>query len=47
MNATSSRSHGVFSIVFTQKRLDNDTDLETEKVKKSFDFCYHVKYYLT
>jgi len=33
MNATSSRSHGVFSIVFTQKRRDNDTDLETEKVR--------------
>nr|CAB3259092.1 kinesin-like protein KIF1B [Phallusia mammillata] len=34
MNATSSRSHGVFNIVFTQKRKDIDTNLETEKVSK-------------
>ncbi|XP_076803302.1 kinesin-like protein KIF1A isoform X3 [Clavelina lepadiformis] len=34
MNATSSRSHGVFNIVFTQKRHDRDTNLETEKVSK-------------
>uniref|UniRef100_F6Q5L9 Kinesin-like protein unc-104 n=1 Tax=Ciona intestinalis TaxID=7719 RepID=F6Q5L9_CIOIN len=34
MNATSSRSHGVFNIVFTQKRQDFITNLETEKVSK-------------
>ncbi|XP_078483621.1 kinesin-like protein KIF1A isoform X3 [Ciona intestinalis] len=34
MNATSSRSHGVFNIVFTQKRQDFVTNLETEKVSK-------------
>jgi len=34
MNATSSRSHGVFNIVFTQKRTDPMTNLETEKVSK-------------
>uniref|UniRef100_H2YU64 Kinesin-like protein unc-104 n=1 Tax=Ciona savignyi TaxID=51511 RepID=H2YU64_CIOSA len=34
MNATSSRSHGVFNIVFTQKRHDVSTNLETEKVSK-------------
>ena len=33
MNATSSRSHGVFNIVFTQKRTDSLSSLETEKVK--------------
>ncbi|XP_018083126.1 kinesin-like protein KIF1C isoform X6 [Xenopus laevis] len=34
MNETSSRSHAVFTIVFTQKRLDLDTNLSTEKVSK-------------
>jgi len=34
MNATSSRSHGVFNIVFTQKRTDSLSSLETEKVSK-------------
>ncbi|XP_062397701.1 kinesin-like protein KIF1B isoform X4 [Sardina pilchardus] len=34
MNETSSRSHAVFTIVFTQKRHDNETDLSTEKVSK-------------
>ncbi|XP_053307973.1 kinesin-like protein KIF1B isoform X5 [Spea bombifrons] len=34
MNETSSRSHAVFTIVFTQKRLDIETDLSTEKVSK-------------
>ncbi|KAM9298877.1 kinesin-like protein KIF1B isoform 4-T4 [Gastrophryne carolinensis] len=34
MNETSSRSHAVFTIVFTQKRLDTETDLSTEKVSK-------------
>ncbi|XP_062251411.1 kinesin-like protein KIF1A isoform X4 [Platichthys flesus] len=34
MNETSSRSHAVFNIIFTQKRLDADTDNTTEKVSK-------------
>ncbi|XP_065141643.1 kinesin-like protein KIF1B isoform X8 [Paramisgurnus dabryanus] len=34
MNETSSRSHAVFTIVFTQRRHDTDTDLSTEKVSK-------------
>ncbi|XP_062280568.1 kinesin-like protein KIF1A [Scomber scombrus] len=34
MNETSSRSHAVFNIIFTQKRLDTDTDNTTEKVSK-------------
>ncbi|XP_043387700.1 kinesin-like protein KIF1B isoform X4 [Chelonia mydas] len=34
MNETSSRSHAVFTIVFTQKRHDTETDLCTEKVSK-------------
>ncbi|KAL4659954.1 kinesin-like protein KIF1C [Arapaima gigas] len=34
MNETSSRSHAVFTIVFTQKRHDQMTDLDTEKVSK-------------
>lgn len=32
MNETSSRSHAVFTIVFTQKKYDSETDLSTEKV---------------
>lgn len=32
MNETSSRSHAVFTIVFTQKRRDQMTSLDTEKV---------------
>lgn len=32
MNETSSRSHAVFTIVFTQRRHDELTDLDTEKV---------------
>lgn len=32
MNETSSRSHAVFTIVFTQKKHDTETDLSTEKV---------------
>lgn len=32
MNETSSRSHAVFTIVFTQKRRDQMTGLDTEKV---------------
>ncbi|XP_063210247.1 kinesin-like protein KIF1B isoform X1 [Chroicocephalus ridibundus] len=34
MNETSSRSHAVFTIVFTQKKHDTETDLSTEKVSK-------------
>ncbi|XP_031422158.1 kinesin-like protein KIF1B isoform X16 [Clupea harengus] len=34
MNETSSRSHAVFTIVFTQKKYDIETDLSTEKVSK-------------
>ncbi|CAH1240088.1 KIF1B [Branchiostoma lanceolatum] len=34
MNETSSRSHAVFTVVFTQKRHDEMTDLTTEKVAK-------------
>ncbi|XP_056589696.1 kinesin-like protein KIF1B isoform X7 [Triplophysa dalaica] len=34
MNETSSRSHAVFTIVFTQRKYDSDTDLSTEKVSK-------------
>uniref|UniRef100_A0A8C2A6I5 plus-end-directed kinesin ATPase n=1 Tax=Cyprinus carpio TaxID=7962 RepID=A0A8C2A6I5_CYPCA len=34
MNETSSRSHAVFTIVFTQKKYDSETDLSTEKVSK-------------
>lgn len=33
MNETSSRSHAVFTIVFTQKKHDAETDLTTEKVR--------------
>lgn len=33
MNETSSRSHAVFTIVFTQKKYDSETDLSTEKVR--------------
>ncbi|XP_069935410.1 kinesin-like protein KIF1B isoform X16 [Oryctolagus cuniculus] len=34
MNETSSRSHAVFTIVFTQKKQDSETNLSTEKVSK-------------
>ncbi|XP_067369458.1 kinesin-like protein KIF1A isoform X17 [Channa argus] len=34
MNETSSRSHAVFNIIFTQKRLDQETDNTSEKVSK-------------
>ncbi|XP_049322866.1 kinesin-like protein KIF1A isoform X11 [Astyanax mexicanus] len=34
MNETSSRSHAVFNIIFTQKRHDSDTDNTLEKVSK-------------
>ncbi|XP_047629934.1 kinesin-like protein KIF1A isoform X6 [Phacochoerus africanus] len=34
MNETSSRSHAVFNIIFTQKRHDAETSITTEKVSK-------------
>ena len=34
MNETSSRSHAVFTIVFSQKRFDKETNLSGEKVSK-------------
>lgn len=34
MNETSSRSHAVFTLIFTQKRYDHQTDLNTECVSK-------------
>lgn len=34
MNETSSRSHAVFTLIFTQKRHDEQTDLNTERVSK-------------
>lgn len=34
MNETSSRSHAVFSLILTQKRQDEATKLETEKVAR-------------
>lgn len=34
MNETSSRSHAVFTLIFTQRRYDHTTDLSTEKVSK-------------
>lgn len=34
MNETSSRSHAVFTIVFTQKKHDAETNLSTEKVRE-------------
>lgn len=35
MNETSSRSHAVFNIIFTQKRHDSDSDNTSEKVQHS------------
>ncbi|XP_059352577.1 kinesin-like protein unc-104 [Daphnia carinata] len=34
MNETSSRSHAVFTLIFTQRRFDQTTSLSTEKVSK-------------
>lgn len=34
MNETSSRSHAVFTILFTQKKHDSQTDQSTEKVRR-------------
>lgn len=41
MNETSSRSHAVFNIIFTQKKHDMETDNTSEKVlnKASLSFC--------
>ena len=38
MNETSSRSHAVFTIVFSQKRFDKETNLSGEKVSKDHRF---------
>lgn len=40
MNETSSRSHAVFTIVFSQKREDATTNLVGEKVGNSIVFKY-------
>ncbi|RKP07746.1 hypothetical protein THASP1DRAFT_5696, partial [Thamnocephalis sphaerospora] len=34
MNETSSRSHGVFTLILTQKRHDRETGMDTEKVSR-------------
>ena len=34
MNETSSRSHAVFTILFTQQKFDSTTELSSEKVSK-------------
>lgn len=34
MNETSSRSHAVFTLIFTQRRYDSGTGLSTEKASK-------------
>lgn len=39
MNETSSRSHAVFTIVFTQKKHDTETNLSTEKVGELLISC--------
>lgn len=41
MNETSSRSHAVFNIIFTQKKHDSETDNTSEKVlnSPSLSFC--------
>lgn len=41
MNETSSRSHAVFNIIFTQKKHDSETDNTSEKVlnSPSLPFC--------
>lgn len=41
MNETSSRSHAVFTIVFTQKKHDTETDLSTEKVCYRYVVIFH------
>ena len=37
MNETSSRSHAVFTIIFTQKHYDRQTNLSGEKVGRLCD----------
>ncbi|KAM9791883.1 kinesin-like protein KIF1A isoform 3-T3 [Syngnathus typhle] len=45
MNETSSRSHAVFNIIFTQKKHDSDSDNTSEKVLEatSLRHCFFVK----
>lgn len=42
MNETSSRSHAVFTIVFTQKKHDSETDLSTEKVRRCSEHIHYI-----
>ena len=42
MNETSSRSHAIFSIVFTQRRHDSLTDLSTAKVCNAMVTKYQI-----
>lgn len=42
MNETSSRSHAVFNIIFTQKRHDAETDITTEKVSMTLARGCHL-----
>lgn len=42
MNETSSRSHAVFTIVFTQKKHDSETDLSTEKVRRCSKHVHYI-----
>lgn len=42
MNETSSRSHAVFTIVFTQKKHDSETDLSTEKVRRRSKYIHYI-----
>lgn len=42
MNETSSRSHAVFTIVFTQKKHDSETDLSTEKVRGCSKHIHYI-----
>lgn len=46
MNETSSRSHAVFTLIFTQRRYDQTTSLSTEKVHSCFTFFFYHFYYL-
>lgn len=45
MNETSSRSHAVFTIVFTQKRLDEASGLVGERVSRAFVCTSYVLYH--
>lgn len=44
MNETSSRSHAVFNIIFTQKRHDAETNITTEKVSKRVEWSGRAGY---